>query len=444
MKKWILFLNALSFFSLAQSQPESPWLISGNNSTIPGIHFLGTIDNKPLQFRVSNVQAGLIDSIKSKTFLGFGAGKAVTSGYDNTAVGFKSLYSTTIGYENVAIGAWALSASTNGAFNSAVGNNALRYNTNGSYNVALGRNALMVNTTGYDNTAVGTGAMSSNTTGNYNTANGINAMLLNTSGIFNTATGESVLYLNNTGSYNTANGSHTLTANTGSYYNTAVGDHAGSYYNMGWNNTLLGAYCDVNAAGLYNCLAVGEAVTCTASSQARIGNSSTVSIGGYVGWTNISDGRYKKDIREEVKGLDFIMKLHPVTYHLDVRSLSKKLNEGRGKEKDEFTQKAIEEKEKIIYSGFIAQDVEKAAIEVGYDFSGVDKPKNENDLYGLRYAEFVVPLVKSVQELSAQNTALKNELEEIKKNSADQKKLNEDLLERLKRLESSFVTKNNK
>jgi hypothetical protein len=28
----------------------------------------------------------------------------------------------------------------------------------------------------------------------------------------------------------------------------------------------------------------------------------------------------------------------------------------------------------------------------------VDKPQNEHSLYGLRYAEFVVPLVKAVQE----------------------------------------------
>ena len=37
--------------------------------------------------------------------------------------------------------------------------------------------------------------------------------------------------------------------------------------------------------------------------------------------------------------------------------------------------------------------------------------RNENDLYGLRYAEFVVPLVKSVQELSAENEALKSQNE---------------------------------
>ena len=61
-------------------------------------------------------------------------------------------------------------------------------------------------------------------------------------------------------------------------------------------------------------------------------------------------------------------------------------------------------------SGFIAQDVEQAANAIGYDFSGVDAPKNENDFYGLRYAEFVVPLVKAVQELSAENDLLNRQL----------------------------------
>jgi hypothetical protein len=61
--------------------------------------------------------------------------------------------------------------------------------------------------------------------------------------------------------------------------------------------------------------------------------------------------------------------------------------------------KKLYAKSRIQYTGFIAQEVERAAAELGFDFSGVDKPKNERDLYGLRYAEFVVPLVKAVQEL---------------------------------------------
>jgi len=92
------------------------------------------------------------------------------------------------------------------------------------------------------------------------------------------------------------------------------------------------------------------------------------------------------------------MKLRPVTYQLDITGISKKLNEGGGKERDELSKKAIVEKEKAVLTGFVAQEVEKAAKEAGYNFSGVDVPKSENEFYGLRYSEFVVPLVKAMQE----------------------------------------------
>ena len=85
----------------------------------------------------------------------------------------------------------------------------------------------------------------------------------------------------------------------------------------------------------------------------------------------------------------------------------------------------MSENAQTIFSGFIAQEVENAAKATGYDFSGIDKPKNENDIYGLRYAEFVVPLVKAVQEqqqmileLKKQNADLLNRillLEKLKK-----------------------------
>ncbi|MEO6130508.1 MAG: hypothetical protein ABIQ02_01580, partial [Saprospiraceae bacterium] len=67
-----------------------------------------------------------------------------------------------------------------------------------------------------------------------------------------------------------------------------------------------------------------------------------------------------------------------------------------------------------LYSGFIAQEVEDAAKAINYEFSGVDAPKNDSDLYGLRYAEFVVPLVKAVQEQQIQIEELKKEIAELK------------------------------
>ena len=41
--------------------------------------------------------------------------------------------------------------------------------------------------------------------------------------------------------------------------------------------------------------------------------------------------------------------------------------------------------------------------------------RNEHDLFGLRYAEFVVPLVKAVQELAAEVATLKKENDELRK-----------------------------
>jgi trimeric autotransporter adhesin len=166
----------------------------------------------------------------------------------------------------------------------------------------------------------------------------------------------------------------------------------------GWNNTFLGAFSNGAGTGFFNCIAIGANAVTTASNQVRIGNSSNNSIGGYANWTNLSDGRFKKNIKEDVKGLDFIMQLRPVTYQLDITGLRQKLNESNEDLAASKMDIAIAEKESLIQTGFIAQEVEMTAKKLGYDFSGVDKPKNENDMYGLRYAEFVVPLVKAVQE----------------------------------------------
>ena len=92
---------------------------------------------------------------------------------------------------------------------------------------------------------------------------------------------------------------------TTAFYNTVVGDNAGSRFDYGYNNTILGANCDGSFPGQYNIIAIGQGTTCTDNSQARFGNAATTSIGGYADWTNISDGRYKKNIKENVVGAGF-------------------------------------------------------------------------------------------------------------------------------------------
>jgi len=57
----------------------------------------------------------------------------------------------------------------------------------------------------------------------------------------------------------------------------------------------------------------------------------------------------------------------------------------------------------------------------------VDAPKNDKDLYGLRYAEFVVPLVKAVQELSKQNDDKDAKIDSLEKQNNDLQKQFADL-----------------
>ena len=85
----------------------------------------------------------------------------------------------------------------------------------------------------------------------------------------------------------------------------------------------------------------------------------------------------------------------------------------------------------MIYTGFIAQEVAVAADEVGFDFSGVDYPKNEQDMYGLRYAEFVVPIVKSIQEMYTTSTQQGNMVADLNDKILELEKQNEQLMENI-------------
>jgi hypothetical protein len=110
-----------------------------------------------------------------------------------------------------------------------------------------------------------------------------------------------------------------------------------------------------------------------------------------------------------VPGLKFINELKQVTYNYDIH----KQNEMLGV-KDNGDWKGKYDIEKVTFTGFIAQEVDASAKQIGYDFSGVDKSEK---LLGLRYSEFVVPLVKAVQELDVKTKeieTLKNEIEAIK------------------------------
>ena len=321
-----------------------------------------------------------------------------------------NLHSPLSGSHQKLIIAYSLFKSTTGFYNTANGVYSIYSNTTGDYNTGIGYNSLYFNTTGGYNTANGSYSLHYNASGYENTANGSFSLRYNTTGFQNTSTGSYSLYSNTTGYYNTANGYGALYSNTTGIWNTAVGRNA--YY--------LGNYS--------NSTAIGDSASITANDQVRLGDNWVNSIGGFANWTNVSDKRFKKDIQANVPGLNFIKKLKPVTYHLDmdaIENLLKTPDSLRKKNNETF------KKDKILQTGFIAQEVEAAAKEIGFDFSGVDAPKNENDFYGLRYAEFVVPLVKAVQELSKENEELKKELDA-------EKNRNKNIENRLKALEEKL------
>lgn len=326
-----------------------------------------------------------------------------TSGYNNVGIGSQSLYNNITGSKNVASGHYAMRNNETGYENAALGANALEYNISGRQNTAVGSEAMNKNTTGYFNTAIGAEALINNTTGTSNTSTGYRSMLYNTTGSYNVGYGIKALYSNITGRNNTASGWEASIGNTTGNYNTSHGYRALRYNTTGSYNVGLGHNATTSSGGTYNySTAIGAYSTVTASQQVRVGASWMQSIGGYQNWTNLSDGRFKKEVKEDVLGLDFIKQLRPVSYYVDNKAVKDFLGV-------ELEHEAID-KQKRYQTGFIAQEVEATAKELGFNhFGGVDAPENEESHYGLRYAEFVVPLVKSVQELSEQNERL-NEL----------------------------------
>jgi hypothetical protein len=179
-----------------------------------------------------------------------------------------------------------------------------------------------------------------------------------------------------------------------------------------------------STSALSNTTAIGYRAAATADNTVRIGNAAVVTIGGYAAWSNLSDVRFKKDIEPEEHGLDFIMQLKPITYHMDVAGLNQHLYGKRAGAlmQDATFAKAVEAKEQVRQTGFSAQQVVKAAASIGYQFSGVHIPENEQDHYTLEYSTFVVPLVKAVQEQQAIIEGQTKKLEEQAKLLDEMKK----------------------
>ncbi|MDO9187031.1 MAG: tail fiber domain-containing protein [Bacteroidia bacterium] len=408
---------------------------------------------------------------------GFQALQNNTSGYYNTATGYQALGLNIDGYYNTANGVQALQNNTSGYYNTGTGYQALALNITGYYNTANGFQALQSNTQGSNNTANGYQALQSNTTGGLNTACGYQALqngngfgntaigylalqnTINTPGNYpnyNVAIGWTALQNNNTdnniaigqgalqnnlssdptniGGNNIALGVWALHSNTDGQDNVAIGqttllqnttgqgNTANGYFSLSNNvtgnqNTAIGCQADMaNGFGNLNgAMALGYNARTDAPNRIVIGttaNNNNVWVSGTV--QNLSDGRFKDNIQENVPGLSFITKLRPVTFQLKAQLIDESLGiKQRMDTCNDVAQKnryfaQLAAVSATTETGFIAQEVDSAAQESGYDFNGLHKPINAADHYGLSYSSFVVPLVKAVQELDSSLTSVSN------------------------------------
>jgi hypothetical protein len=487
-----LVLNTTGFDNSAYGAYSMQDNISGNSNTSIGYSTL--LHNQRGNNNTAIGNGALYnDTASNNTATGYASLFENTSGYNNTANGYEALYLNQTGINNTGIGEGALYSNYNGSYNSAQGAGALNSSVDGNWNTATGTYAMYYNTHGGFNTATGGYALQNNLTGSNNVANGYGA-LYNTTGNNNIATGYEALYNNTTGNSNVAMGIFSLYKSTNASFLVAVGDSAlynqrdvfggefpvngnntgvgskvlfgntygqgntgigsSALYNTGSStqaqasynsgigyqalitniygaaNTALGAYADVNDISRSNATAVGYQAVATADNQVMLGNTSVTSVYAAGSIFIASDGRFKKNIKENVPGLAFINQLKPITYTYDIHGLNnliapvnasaKRSGNSDMQKRDEA---AVTAKEKIIYTGFVAQDVEKAANKINYDFSGVHKPQNDKDPYALSYADFVVPLVKSVQELSKMNDAKDAKIDTLQRQLNDLRSL---------------------
>jgi hypothetical protein len=342
---------------------------------------------------------------------GLTVGKGGGNIASNTATGLNALYSNTTGNSNTASGVQALFSNTTGANNTASGYAALLSNTTGVQNTASGAAALYYNTTGANNTASGVSALESNTTGNNNTASGVSALYFNTTGYDNTASGQAALQSNTTGYQNTANGVSALDLNT-------------TFSNIG---------------------GFGFNAQVTGSNQIQLGDASTTTYA-YGAVQNRSDIRDKADVRDTTLGLEFVNDLRPVDFKWDMRedyrpeapkSVAKPAelkedasDEDKAKYAEELAayeayvvlkDKWLEDvklsnithdgskKRNRFHHGLIAQEVKAVLDAKGIDFGGFQdhSVKGGDDVLSIGYEELIAPLIKAVQELSAEVAALK-------------------------------------
>lgn len=128
------------------------------------------------------------------------------------------------------------------------------------------------------------------------------------------------------------------------------------------------------------------------------------------GTIQTSDEREKDDILDIDLGIDFINELKPKSY------------KWKGKKRKHYGLLAQDVKKSLgnkDFAGYIEENEEVDDLDKEKDPITNEYPKKNITHYGLRYNEFIAPMIMAIQELSKQNKDLINRIEKIENKNLD-------------------------
>ena len=263
----------------------------------------------------------------------------------------------------------------------------------GNYNVCVGDEAGTAITTGDGNVFIGYAAGDNMSTGSGNTFVGKDA-----------GTDQS------TASDNTLIGTSAGANITDGPYNTLVGNLVGDDVTSGTYITMIGYNLAASAADGENQITLGQGIGSEANNCLTFGKPGNKMFNNFAtnnSWSQSSDERLKTDISDNSLGLGFINDLETKTYKW------KPSNEIP----EELTEHHFAENQKetdVLMYGMMAQTVKAAMDKHNHsEFTGWSESKDGSQ--NLSREMFVIPLIKAVQELSAQVQDLTAQVEELKK-----------------------------
>ena len=364
---------------------------TGTATSVAGIPFYSAATSSIYTHDVSGTDNGA----NYNTAYGIGALDAVTTGDTNVAIGYNAGTAVQDGEANTIIGNQAGQAVTSPAHNTLIGYVAGGALTTGATNVAIGSTALDGCDTESNNLAIGFAALGGAVAG----------------GEKNVAVGNYSLDALTSADGCTMLGHNAGTGITTGNNNTFLGYQAGDANQTGTGNILIGADSSANTTGGSYRYVLGTNQHSTGDNDFTVGDGSNWSYisFGDTAFTSSSDERLKEEITTSTAGVSFINDLRPVTFKW------KKRNEIDSDIPFHYDADSDERlRNEFTNHGFIAQEV-KSAIdshpEIKEGFKGWADP---DGIQSVSDGAFIPMLVKAVQELSAEVTTLKQEINTLK------------------------------